>query len=170
MNWVNSTGTVASLWSLQSVLMSLPLSLVPAPPRFTKVPVDQIGVSGGVVSFVCQATGDPKPRVSWNKKGKKVNSQRIEVRQCNLVTLHCPLLLWMQYGIIHINIIYIINTIQWTDLSKATDIFVYVAATGIEPTTLALLKLLQTEPHMSICSFDMDILLVHKLHHDRQWF
>ncbi|XP_054874749.1 receptor-type tyrosine-protein phosphatase S isoform X10 [Amphiprion ocellaris] len=47
-------------------------------PRFTKVPVDQIGVSGGVVSFVCQATGDPKPRVSWNKKGKKVNSQRIE--------------------------------------------------------------------------------------------
>uniref|UniRef100_A0A665WZ46 protein-tyrosine-phosphatase n=1 Tax=Echeneis naucrates TaxID=173247 RepID=A0A665WZ46_ECHNA len=36
------------------------------------------GVSGGVVSFVCQATGDPKPRVSWNKKGKKVNSQRIE--------------------------------------------------------------------------------------------
>uniref|UniRef100_A0A673CJQ5 protein-tyrosine-phosphatase n=1 Tax=Sphaeramia orbicularis TaxID=375764 RepID=A0A673CJQ5_9TELE len=49
-----------------------------APPRFTKVPVDQIGVSGGVVSFVCQAAGDPKPRVSWNKKGKKVNSQRIE--------------------------------------------------------------------------------------------
>ncbi|XP_061093981.1 receptor-type tyrosine-protein phosphatase S-like isoform X6 [Conger conger] len=48
------------------------------PPRFSKVPVDQIGVSGGVVSFVCQATGDPKPRVSWNKKGKKVNSQRIE--------------------------------------------------------------------------------------------
>ncbi|KAK3533292.1 hypothetical protein QTP70_014300 [Hemibagrus guttatus] len=50
----------------------------PAPPRFTKVPVDMIGVSGGVVSFVCQATGDPKPRVTWNKKGKRVNSQRIE--------------------------------------------------------------------------------------------
>ncbi|XP_041086564.1 receptor-type tyrosine-protein phosphatase S-like isoform X15 [Polyodon spathula] len=47
-------------------------------PRFTKVPVDQIGVSGGVASFVCQATGEPKPRVTWNKKGKKVNSQRIE--------------------------------------------------------------------------------------------
>lgn len=56
-------------------------SFFTAPPRFTKVPVDQIGVSGGVVSFVCQATGDPKPRVSWNKKGKKVNSQRIEVSQ-----------------------------------------------------------------------------------------
>uniref|UniRef100_A0A8C1T8A8 protein-tyrosine-phosphatase n=1 Tax=Cyprinus carpio TaxID=7962 RepID=A0A8C1T8A8_CYPCA len=46
--------------------------------QFTKVPVDMIGVSGGVVSFVCQATGDPKPSVTWNKKGKRVNSQRIE--------------------------------------------------------------------------------------------
>ncbi|KAK1805896.1 hypothetical protein P4O66_012947 [Electrophorus voltai] len=49
-----------------------------AQPTFTKSPVDMIGVSGGVVSFVCQATGDPKPRVTWNKKGKRVNSQRIE--------------------------------------------------------------------------------------------
>ncbi|XP_033821417.1 receptor-type tyrosine-protein phosphatase S isoform X2 [Periophthalmus magnuspinnatus] len=63
-----------------TLLLSLLLTSSQAlsPPRFTKVPVDQIGVSGGVVSFVCQATGDPKPRVSWNKKGKKVNSQRIE--------------------------------------------------------------------------------------------
>uniref|UniRef100_A0AAQ4QMD5 protein-tyrosine-phosphatase n=1 Tax=Gasterosteus aculeatus aculeatus TaxID=481459 RepID=A0AAQ4QMD5_GASAC len=50
-----------------------------APPTFTKIPTDQIGVSGGVASFVCQATGNPKPVVYWNKKGKKVNSQRIEV-------------------------------------------------------------------------------------------
>uniref|UniRef100_A0A2K5I2M5 Receptor-type tyrosine-protein phosphatase S n=1 Tax=Colobus angolensis palliatus TaxID=336983 RepID=A0A2K5I2M5_COLAP len=50
----------------------------PEPPRFIKEPKDQIGVSGGVASFVCQATGDPKPRVTWNKKGKKVNSQRFE--------------------------------------------------------------------------------------------
>uniref|UniRef100_A0A8C2Z322 protein-tyrosine-phosphatase n=1 Tax=Cyclopterus lumpus TaxID=8103 RepID=A0A8C2Z322_CYCLU len=50
-----------------------------APPKFTKIPTDQIGVSGGVASFVCQATGHPKPVVYWNKKGKKVNSQRIEV-------------------------------------------------------------------------------------------
>uniref|UniRef100_A0A2I3T7G8 Receptor-type tyrosine-protein phosphatase S n=1 Tax=Pan troglodytes TaxID=9598 RepID=A0A2I3T7G8_PANTR len=49
-----------------------------SPPRFIKEPKDQIGVSGGVASFVCQATGDPKPRVTWNKKGKKVNSQRFE--------------------------------------------------------------------------------------------
>ncbi|CAG5896838.1 unnamed protein product [Menidia menidia] len=49
-----------------------------APPRFTKIPTDQIGVSGGAASFVCQASGNPKPVVYWNKKGKKVNSQRIE--------------------------------------------------------------------------------------------
>uniref|UniRef100_A0A3P9MHH4 protein-tyrosine-phosphatase n=1 Tax=Oryzias latipes TaxID=8090 RepID=A0A3P9MHH4_ORYLA len=49
-----------------------------SPPRFTKIPTDQIGVSGGVASFVCQAVGNPKPVVYWNKKGKKVNSQRIE--------------------------------------------------------------------------------------------
>ncbi|KAM9844575.1 receptor-type tyrosine-protein phosphatase S-like [Aulostomus maculatus] len=50
-----------------------------AAPKFTKTPMDQIGVSGGVASFVCQASGSPKPVVYWNKKGKKVNSQRIEV-------------------------------------------------------------------------------------------
>ncbi|XP_061594498.1 receptor-type tyrosine-protein phosphatase S isoform X3 [Cololabis saira] len=68
------------LLPVTTLLLSLLLACSHAlsPPRFTKVPVDQIGVSGGVVSFVCQATGDPKPRVSWNKKGKKVNSQRIE--------------------------------------------------------------------------------------------
>ena len=58
---------------------SLLLDEPPEPPRFIREPKDQIGVSGGVASFVCQATGDPKPRVTWNKKGKKVNSQRFEV-------------------------------------------------------------------------------------------
>ncbi|XP_030258691.1 receptor-type tyrosine-protein phosphatase S isoform X10 [Sparus aurata] len=63
------------------ILLTSPLSSVcggPAPPKFTKIPTDQIGVSGGVASFVCQASGSPKPVVYWNKKGKKVNSQRIE--------------------------------------------------------------------------------------------
>ncbi|XP_064788014.1 receptor-type tyrosine-protein phosphatase S-like isoform X3 [Oncorhynchus masou masou] len=61
------------------VLTFLPnLSEAVAAPKFTKIPRDQIGVSGGVASFVCQASGDPKPMVNWNKKGKKVNSQRIE--------------------------------------------------------------------------------------------
>ncbi|XP_025755893.1 receptor-type tyrosine-protein phosphatase S isoform X11 [Oreochromis niloticus] len=63
------------------ILLTRPLSSMGealAPPKFTKTPTDQIGVSGGVASFVCQATGNPKPSVYWNKKGKKVNSQRIE--------------------------------------------------------------------------------------------
>ncbi|XP_016897888.1 receptor-type tyrosine-protein phosphatase S isoform X12 [Cynoglossus semilaevis] len=67
---------------LSMILLSCPLSSVCGPltpPRFTKIPTDQIGVSGGVASFVCQAIGNPKPVVYWNKKGKKVNSQRIEV-------------------------------------------------------------------------------------------
>ncbi|XP_071062530.1 receptor-type tyrosine-protein phosphatase S-like isoform X3 [Pseudochaenichthys georgianus] len=63
------------------ILLTGPLSSLcgePASPKFTKMPTDQIGVSGGVASFVCQASGSPKPVVYWNKKGKKVNSQRIE--------------------------------------------------------------------------------------------
>lgn len=67
-----------------SSLPPLPSVRLTAPPKFTKTPTDQIGVSGGVASFVCQATGNPKPVVYWNKKGKKVNSQRIEV----VVTVH----------------------------------------------------------------------------------
>ncbi|XP_048108090.1 protein tyrosine phosphatase receptor type Fa isoform X7 [Alosa alosa] len=48
-------------------------------PNFVKSPDDQIGISGGVASFVCQAVGEPKPRITWMKKGKKVSSQRFEV-------------------------------------------------------------------------------------------
>uniref|UniRef100_A0A8D0FT93 Ig-like domain-containing protein n=1 Tax=Strix occidentalis caurina TaxID=311401 RepID=A0A8D0FT93_STROC len=44
-----------------------------------ETPVDQTGVSGGVASFICQATGDPRPKIVWNKKGKKVSNQRFEV-------------------------------------------------------------------------------------------
>ena len=73
-----------SIFMLVFLFMNSPPSpplffLFPAPPKFTKIPTDQIGVSGGVASFVCQANGSPKPVVYWNKKGKKVNSQRIEV-------------------------------------------------------------------------------------------
>ncbi|XP_026026589.1 protein tyrosine phosphatase receptor type Db isoform X13 [Astatotilapia calliptera] len=49
------------------------------PPRFTRTPEDQTGVQGGVASFVCQAAGDPQPKIVWNKKGKKVSNQRFEV-------------------------------------------------------------------------------------------
>uniref|UniRef100_A0A8C2E572 protein-tyrosine-phosphatase n=1 Tax=Cyprinus carpio TaxID=7962 RepID=A0A8C2E572_CYPCA len=64
----------------QLILLSvLQLAHVQSPPQFTRTPVDQIGVQGGVASFVCQATGDPQPRITWSRKGKKVTNQRFEV-------------------------------------------------------------------------------------------
>nr|XP_023685338.1 receptor-type tyrosine-protein phosphatase delta-like isoform X28 [Paramormyrops kingsleyae] len=48
-------------------------------PKFLRTPTDQTGVQGGVASFICQATGDPTPKIVWNKKGKKVSNQRFEV-------------------------------------------------------------------------------------------
>ncbi|XP_077306815.1 receptor-type tyrosine-protein phosphatase F isoform X11 [Lithobates pipiens] len=58
---------------------SFTLTQADSEPIFIRKPDDQIGMSGGVASFVCQATGDPKPRITWMKKGKKVSSQRFEV-------------------------------------------------------------------------------------------
>ncbi|XP_036938984.1 receptor-type tyrosine-protein phosphatase F isoform X14 [Acanthopagrus latus] len=54
-------------------------SIADSLPSFIKSPEDQTGISGGVASFVCQAAGEPKPRITWMKKGKKVSSQRFEV-------------------------------------------------------------------------------------------
>ncbi|XP_036072644.1 receptor-type tyrosine-protein phosphatase delta isoform X38 [Oryzias melastigma] len=71
------------------LLLLLPLLLVQGlllhladaqtPPKFLRTPNDQTGVQGGVASFICQATGDPRPKIVWNKKGKKVSNQRFEV-------------------------------------------------------------------------------------------
>ncbi|XP_057200402.1 receptor-type tyrosine-protein phosphatase S isoform X25 [Triplophysa rosa] len=55
------------------------LSNAEAPPKFLRTPDDQTGVQGGVASFICQATGDPRPKIVWNKKGKRVSNQRFEV-------------------------------------------------------------------------------------------
>ncbi|XP_041849575.1 receptor-type tyrosine-protein phosphatase F-like isoform X2 [Melanotaenia boesemani] len=46
---------------------------------FIKSPEDQMGISGGVASFVCQATGEPKPRITWMTNGKTLSSHRFEV-------------------------------------------------------------------------------------------
>ncbi|XP_036372812.1 receptor-type tyrosine-protein phosphatase delta-like isoform X4 [Megalops cyprinoides] len=61
------------------VLSLLCLTDADTPPKFLRTPNDQTGVQGGVASFVCQATGDPRPKIVWNKKGKKVSNQRFEV-------------------------------------------------------------------------------------------
>ncbi|XP_051982583.1 receptor-type tyrosine-protein phosphatase delta-like isoform X1 [Xyrauchen texanus] len=57
----------------------LHLANTQSPPWFTRTPTDQTGVQGGVASFVCQATGDPQPKITWSRKGKKVINQRFEV-------------------------------------------------------------------------------------------
>uniref|UniRef100_A0A8B9E6C2 Receptor-type tyrosine-protein phosphatase S n=1 Tax=Anser cygnoides TaxID=8845 RepID=A0A8B9E6C2_ANSCY len=66
-------------WVLLRLMLLFVCLFVLAPPKFTRTPVDQTGVSGGVASFICQATGDPRPKIVWNKKGKKVSNQRFEV-------------------------------------------------------------------------------------------
>lgn len=53
------------------VFSAVTLTEADSEPVFIRKPDDQIGISGGVASFVCQATGDPKPRITWMKKGKK---------------------------------------------------------------------------------------------------
>ncbi|XP_036406849.1 receptor-type tyrosine-protein phosphatase delta-like isoform X10 [Megalops cyprinoides] len=61
------------------LLCFLILADTETPPKFLRTPNDQTGVQGGVASFICQATGDPRPKIVWNKKGKKVSNQRFEV-------------------------------------------------------------------------------------------
>ncbi|XP_029905095.1 protein tyrosine phosphatase receptor type Fa isoform X2 [Myripristis murdjan] len=75
--WV-SPRAVGALHLLLLARLVLP-SHTESMPSFIKSPDDQIGISGGVASFVCQAVGEPKPRITWMKKGKKVSSQRFEV-------------------------------------------------------------------------------------------
>ncbi|XP_016326882.1 receptor-type tyrosine-protein phosphatase delta-like [Sinocyclocheilus anshuiensis] len=58
---------------------SVLLSSAESPPKFLRTPNDQTGVQGGVASFICQASGDPRPKIVWNKKGKRVSNQRFEV-------------------------------------------------------------------------------------------
>ncbi|XP_030581493.1 receptor-type tyrosine-protein phosphatase F-like isoform X2 [Archocentrus centrarchus] len=71
-------GALLVLLSLSCMVSS---SLADSLPRFINSPKDQTGVSGGTASFVCQATGEPTPRISWMKKGKKISSQRFEVTE-----------------------------------------------------------------------------------------
>ncbi|XP_052007585.1 receptor-type tyrosine-protein phosphatase delta-like isoform X5 [Xyrauchen texanus] len=73
---------VAFLSVRQSLLLlaaTVLLANAESPPKFLRTPNDQTGVQGGVASFICQATGDPRPKIVWNKKGKRVSNQRFEV-------------------------------------------------------------------------------------------
>ncbi|XP_051554896.1 receptor-type tyrosine-protein phosphatase delta-like isoform X43 [Myxocyprinus asiaticus] len=65
--------------SLLLLAATVLLANAESPPKFLRTPNDQTGVQGGVASFICQATGDPRPKIVWNKKGKRVSNQRFEV-------------------------------------------------------------------------------------------
>ncbi|CAM9801216.1 unnamed protein product [Lampetra fluviatilis] len=71
----------ALLICLPFLLFILGLTDADSPPHFTRTPVDQSGVSSGVAAFVCKTAGDPRPRITWMKKGKRVSSQRFEVTE-----------------------------------------------------------------------------------------
>nr|XP_029132824.1 receptor-type tyrosine-protein phosphatase F-like isoform X2 [Labrus bergylta] len=70
-----NSGTLYLLLLAKLVIPSLTETM----PSITRSPDDQIGISGGVASFVCQAIGDPQPRIIWKKMGRRVNSRRFEV-------------------------------------------------------------------------------------------
>ncbi|XP_010789492.1 receptor-type tyrosine-protein phosphatase delta isoform X16 [Notothenia coriiceps] len=71
--------TLLLLPLLLALGLLLHLADAQTPPKFLRTPNDQTGVQGGVASFICQASGDPRPKIVWNKKGKKVSNQRFEV-------------------------------------------------------------------------------------------
>ena len=48
------------------------LSIVLVPPSFTKRPSNQTVVEGTNVTFLCTATGNPTPTVTWMKDGSSV--------------------------------------------------------------------------------------------------
>ncbi|XP_077981464.1 receptor-type tyrosine-protein phosphatase delta-like [Glandiceps talaboti] len=45
-------------------------------PGFTRQLESKVGVAGGVISFICEVSGDPQPDITWLKNGKRVSSQR----------------------------------------------------------------------------------------------
>ncbi|XP_070563070.1 LOW QUALITY PROTEIN: receptor-type tyrosine-protein phosphatase delta-like [Ptychodera flava] len=47
-----------------------------APVSITRGLESQVGVAGGVTSFICEVTGDPKPEIVWFKNDKEASSQR----------------------------------------------------------------------------------------------
>ena len=45
------------------------------PAKITDPPRDQIGVTGGIISFFCRASGNPKPTFEWRKNGKRISGE-----------------------------------------------------------------------------------------------
>ena len=45
----------------------------PDPPVIREPPRDQIVRAGGIAAFLCVATGDPTPHITWRKNGNKIS-------------------------------------------------------------------------------------------------
>lgn len=113
-------------------------------PNFIKSPEDQTGISGGVASFVCQAAGEPKPRITWMKKGKKVSSQRFEVTNClslpllgMSVSLPCHIIMMPFYFASSV----VCATLLFFFLRSYADIFFCVTVSHLTPSVLSLYSL-----------------------------
>ncbi|XP_055342450.1 tyrosine-protein phosphatase Lar-like isoform X3 [Paramacrobiotus metropolitanus] len=49
-------------------------------PQILNPPVDTTAIHGRAVSFICRASGNPKPRIIWQKNGKRAASSRILIK------------------------------------------------------------------------------------------
>ena len=63
--------------------------LEPSPPKFTRTTPNHMNVSaGGTVNLTCEATGVPRPVVTWYKDGRPVPIEYIsEVNKIPLLIL-----------------------------------------------------------------------------------
>ena len=48
-------------------------SFISDPPVIREAPKDQIVRAGGIAAFLCVATGDPTPHITWRKNGNKIS-------------------------------------------------------------------------------------------------
>ncbi|XP_076814846.1 receptor-type tyrosine-protein phosphatase F-like isoform X2 [Clavelina lepadiformis] len=54
-----------------------------AAPHIVDHPPSQTGLSKGIIALVCNATGNPRPRIEWLKDGKAVSTHRYEIHDYN---------------------------------------------------------------------------------------
>lgn len=62
-----------------TVLLSSALHVHQESPRITLAPKNQIVVNERVASFICTASGHPKPQIEWRKSGKRLVTLRYTV-------------------------------------------------------------------------------------------
>lgn len=56
-------------------------------PRITQSPIDLFVNEGGEARFVCQASGDPEPNITWVKVDDRLDGRRSTVRADNSLVI-----------------------------------------------------------------------------------